>query len=100
MTLQETEQITGLRRTSIRRYERLGFIHTKPERTDGRTYTEEQVKILLRVRLLRQLMVPEVEIRKVQKGYYNLKDVLQCCLEVFAESPDLKHARDLKHTCE
>ena len=100
MTLQETERITGLRRTLIRRYERFGFIRTTPQVDGGRTYTKEQVQTLLRVRLLRQLMISEGEIRKVQKGYYPLCDLIQCCLEVFEEAGDSEVVTPLKRVCE
>lgn len=100
MTLQETERITGLRRTLIRRYERFGFIRTKPQVDGGRTYTKEQIKTLLRVRLLRQLMISEGEIRKVQKGYYPLCDLIKCCLEVLEKAEDSDVVRPLKRVCE
>ena len=57
MDIREAERSTGLGRANIRFYEKEGLIQPKRRENGYRDYTAEDVKTLLRVKLLRRLML-------------------------------------------
>lgn len=76
MLILDVEKQTGLDRATIRFYEKEGII--VPSRSDNgyRSYTEENVQLLLKVKLLRQLGVSLYKIKALQQGSGSLLDVL------------------------
>ncbi|MBE6923426.1 MAG: MerR family transcriptional regulator [Ruminococcaceae bacterium] len=77
MTIKEMEERCGISRTNIRFYEGEGLIH--PERKDNgyRDYSEEDVQVLKKVRLLRSMEVPLGHVKAVASGERRLSKVLQ-----------------------
>lgn len=76
MTIKELEQRTGMARANIRYYENEGLI--TPERlTNGyRDYSEEDVRTLEKIKLLRQLHMDIDTIRLVQRGELTLEQAM------------------------
>ena len=68
MTILEMEQRSGLERTNIRFYEREGLL--TPERRDNgyRDYSEDDLQLLLKIRLLRRLGFSVDSIRALKDG--------------------------------
>lgn len=77
MTIKKVEEQCGISRTNIRFYEGEGLIH--PERKDNgyRDYSEEDVQVLKKVRLLRSMDVPLDHVKAVASGERRLSQVLQ-----------------------
>lgn len=77
MTIKEMEEQCGISRTNIRFYEGEGLI--RPERKDNgyRDYSEADVQILKKVRLLRSMEVPLDSVKAVVFGERRLTQVLQ-----------------------
>lgn len=68
MTIREVETRTGLTRANVRYYEQEQLLHPKRESNGYRDYAEEDVAVLLRVKLLRQLGVSIEQLRALQTG--------------------------------
>ena len=77
MTIREVESRCGMDRANIRFYEREGLL-AAPRLSNGyRDYTEENVRTLLRIRLLRSLHVSLEDIRALQTGEKELPQTLR-----------------------
>ena len=73
MKINEVETRVGITKKNIRFYEEKGLVSPKRDETNGyREYSEEDVMVLQKVKLLRQLSVPIDEILKLEKGYFTL----------------------------
>lgn len=72
MKIQELERKTGLERPSIRFYEKEGLLN--PERLENgyREYSEEDVELLKKIKLLRRLGMSIEKIRELQQGSEDL----------------------------
>ena len=77
MKINEVENLIGMTKKNIRFYEEKGLVSPKRDETNGyREYSEEDVMVLQKVKLLRQLSVPIDEILKLEKGYFTLEDCM------------------------
>ena len=64
MKIKEVEALVGIKKTNIRFYEREGLLN--PERSEEnnyREYSEEDVRRLEQIKMLRMLDVPTADIR-------------------------------------
>ena len=68
MTIKELEERTGMTRANIRFYESEGLLSPARRENGYRDYSEEDVKTLEKIHLLRQLHLDIDTIRLVQKG--------------------------------
>lgn len=68
MTIAELERRSGLTRANIRFYEAEGLLRPARRENGCRDYSEEDLALLLRVRLLRELGLPLAEIRQLRGG--------------------------------
>jgi len=68
MTIKEVEARTELERANIRFYEREGILTAKRLKNGYRDYSEADVQVLLRVRLLRSLHISLDEIKALRDG--------------------------------
>ena len=69
MNIKEAEEETGITRQNIRFYEKKGLI--QPERNkenDYRQYSEEDIKRLKTIKMLRKLDFPVEDIKEVLEG--------------------------------
>lgn len=84
MRINEAEQAIGITKKNIRFYEQQGLL--SPSRTPNgyRDYSEADVDVLRRVKLLRKLDIPLEEIRRLQSCSLTLEDCLRRHLIVLA----------------
>ncbi|MBE5950071.1 MAG: MerR family transcriptional regulator [Lachnospiraceae bacterium] len=77
MTIAEIEERSGLLRANIRYYETEGFI--SPERSGNgyRNYSEEDLAVLEKIKLLRSLQVPLHRIKDLHRGDRLLSAVME-----------------------
>ncbi len=76
MTIKELEERTGMARANIRFYESEGLLSPARRENGYRDYSEEDVKTLEKIHLLRQLHLDIDTIRLVQKGELPLERAL------------------------
>ena len=99
MKIKEIEKRIGITRANIRYYEDEGLIH--PERNaenNYREYSEDDMKQLERIKVLRTLGVPISDIRDLQSGKYALDEVMERRLQSISE--EKKNLEELKKVCE
>jgi len=78
MKINKVEELVGITKKNIRFYEEKGLITpARNEENRYREYSEKDVEILLKIKLLRQLAIPIDEIAKLQKGYLTLEDCMR-----------------------
>ncbi|MBQ9851351.1 MAG: MerR family transcriptional regulator [Ruminiclostridium sp.] len=94
MTIKEMETRTGLTRANIRFYEAEGLI-TPERRPNGyRDYSEEDLTVLQRVKLLRSLHMSLEEIKAVQAGDRTLAQALdRHLLQLEQDQADLERSK-------
>ena len=97
MTIKEMEEASGLPRANIRFYENEGFI--SPARGDNgyRDYSFDDLKLLKRVKLLRQLKIPLDEIRALKTGSADLSGVLDRRIAQIGD--ELRQLEDSRIVC-
>lgn len=96
MTIKEIEAATGMTRANIRFYESEGLI--SPARTENgyRSYSEEELQILKRIKLLRSLHISLEEIKKLHSGAQELGDTLAKHLEQLKQDEkEIKQSQEL-----
>lgn len=96
MTIKEIETLSGMERANIRFYEREGLI--APNRMDNgyRDYSEDDLQILLRIKLLRSLHIPLNEIKALKDGSKDLADTLSKQIaKLDQEKQDASYAQDV-----
>ena len=76
MTIKELEERTGMTRANIRFYESEGLLSPARRENGYRDYSEEDVKTLEKIKLLRELHLDIDTIRLVQKGELPLERAL------------------------
>ena len=78
MKINKVEELVGITKKNIRFYEEKGLISpARNEENRYREYSEEDVEMLRKIKLLRRLAVPIEEIAKLQKGYMTLEDCMR-----------------------
>lgn len=85
MTIKEIETLSGLTRANIRFYEEEGFITPARGENGYRDYSEEDLAVLKKIKLLRMLHISLGEIKSLQKGEQSLRDALETHLEKLAQ---------------
>ena len=77
MTIKEIEEASGMQRANIRFYEEEGFLHPEREKNGYRNYTEADLEILKKIKLLRSLHISLEEIKAVHNGEQELGKTLE-----------------------
>lgn len=77
MTIKEIEELSGLSRANVRYYETEGMIHPNREKNGYRDYSEEDLQILKKIKLLRSLHVSLEDIKALQNGTQDLDTFLE-----------------------
>lgn len=78
MKINQVEELVGITKRNIRFYEKEGLITPGRNSENGyREYGDPDVETLRRIKLLRRLDVPLEEIRRMQRGDFNLGDGLR-----------------------
>lgn len=77
MKINQVEQTVGITKKNIRFYEEQGLLHPSRNLENGyRDYSDEDIAILFKIKLLRKLSVPIDEIRKMQENHLSLEDCM------------------------
>ena len=97
MKINEAEQMVGISRRNIRFYEKEGLLAPGRDSANGyRSYTEEDVKVLLQIKLLRKLDLPLEEIRALQEGRLTVPDAMaRHVIQLERRQTDLETVIDL-----
>ena len=96
MTIKELETLSGMERANVRFYEREGIISPKRMDNKYRDYSEDDLQILLRVKLLRSLHIPLDEIKSLKAGNGDLSEALEKQIkELEQEKQDVSYAQDV-----
>lgn len=98
MKIQELEARTGLERPSIRFYEKEGLLNPKRLENGYRDYSEEDVVLLKKIRLLRRLGISIEEIRLLQHGQADLTDTVT--RQISFHSSQIDDHRRCKAVCQ
>lgn len=94
MTIKEVEELSKMTRANIRFYEKEGLITPQRDPNGYRNYTEQDVDILKRIRLLRTVHLGLEEIRSLSEKESELTDVLLIHLRTLKkEQKDLEQSR-------
>lgn len=85
MKIQDVEIKTGLDRATIRFYEKENIL--TPERSENgyRNYSDADVELLLKIKLLRKIGVNLLTIKALQQGRENLTEVLTQQVQILGE---------------
>lgn len=77
LRINEVERLAGVTRRNIRYYEAEGLLSPGRESGNGyRDYSDADVSVLRRVKLLRKLDLPLEEIRRIQTGTLSVRDAM------------------------
>ena len=82
MLIQDVERKTGLDRATIRFYEKEELIIPGRAENGYRIYSEADIKVLMKVKLLRQLGVSLPNIKSLQNGSGNFSEILTQQIEI------------------
>ena len=96
MKIKEIEELTGMERANIRFYEREGLITPKRMQNGYRDYSDHEVQMLLRIKLLRSLHVSLDEIKALKDGNKSLADILSYQIaKLEQEKQDASYAQNV-----
>lgn len=100
MKIKEVEALVGIKKTNIRFYEREGLLN--PERSEEnnyREYSEEDVRRLEQIKMLRMLDIPTADIRLLFDEKIEMQEVMERRLEnIDREEQALQEMRQLCQT--
>jgi len=78
MKINQVEELVGITKKNIRFYEDQGLLNPDRNPENGyREYSLNDVKCLLKIKLLRKIDVPIEEIRKLEKGSVSFEECMQ-----------------------
>ena len=98
MRINKVEELVGITKKNIRFYEEKGLLHPAHNMENGyREYSKEDVAVLQKIKLLRQLSVPIEEILKLQQGYLTLEDCMR--RHIIALDREEENIRQKKSIC-
>lgn len=77
MTIKEIEEAAGMQRANIRFYEAEGFLKPEREKNGYRNYSEKDLEVLKKIKLLRSLHISLEEIKAMHQGEQDLSNTLE-----------------------
>ncbi len=99
MTIKDIETRSGMQRSNIRYYEHEGLIEPKRMSNGYRDYSECDLQILMRIKLLRGLHVSIDEIKALKDESSNLEDILAKQMKVLeTQIDDSSYAKNICRT--
>lgn len=76
MQIKEVEKLTGIKDVNIRYYEKEGLIHPGRQANGYREYSDKDVELIRKIKILRLLEIPVHDIKQILEGQANLRDVM------------------------
>ena len=99
MDIREVEIKTGLERPNIRYYEKEGLLSPVRRANGYRDYSDEDVRTLLKIRLLRRLKISVEQIRQLQEDTVSLQFIVDSRMQaIAAEQEDLQAQENICRT--
>ena len=100
MKIKEVESRVGIKKTNIRFYEREGLLNpNRSEENNYREYSEEDIRRLEQIKMLRMLDVPTADIRLLFDDKLEMQEVMERRLEsIDREEKALQEMRQLCQT--
>lgn len=98
MRIQELEQKTGLERPTIRFYEKEGLLNPGRSENGYREYSDKDVELLKKIKLLRRLGVSVEKIPQLQQGSADLSSAI--AQQVSFHSSQIEEHRRCRSVCE
>lgn len=100
MKIKEVEALVGIKKTNIRFYEREGLLNPdRSEENNYREYSEEDIRRLEQIKMLRMLDVPTADIRLLFDDKLEMQEVMERRLEsIDREEKALHEMRQLCQT--
>ena len=98
MTIKEIEEKSGMLRANIRFYESEGFLNPEREKNGYRNYSEEDLQLLRKIKLLRSLHISLEEIKAMHQGEQELGEALEVHIETLAKQQE--ELEKSKYVCE
>lgn len=96
MTIKEIEKESGMTRANIRYYEAEGLLDPVRGKNGYREYSEDDLAILMKIKLLRSLQFSLEEIKALQTGERELSDALEEQLvRLQREKTQLEHSQEI-----
>ena len=96
MKIKEMEERSGMTRANIRFYESEGLLSPERGINGYREYSEEDLQVLMRIKLLRSLHITLEEIKELHNGSLELSAALDLHLtRLEAEKEDLEHSQEI-----
>lgn len=96
MIIKELETLSGMERANIRFYEREGLITPKRMDNGYRDYSEDDLQVLLRIKLLRSLHISLDEIKAIKAGNCDLSEALAKQIKILEqEKQGVSYAQDV-----
>lgn len=97
MNIKETEKEVGIRKANIRYYEDQGLIIPKRNQANNyRDYSEEDIRILKKIKTLRLLGISVADIKELQEDKAALDEILEKRItEIEGELAGLKETKEL-----
>ena len=94
--IKELEEKSGITRANIRFYEKEGLINPNRNENSYRDYSEEDLKALNRIIVLRKLDIPVTDIKKIFEGTISLEEAVRKQKDVLSrEIESLQGALDI-----
>lgn len=95
MNIKEIEKITGMNRANIRFYESKGLLAPARNENGYREYTNEDLDVLFKIKLLRSIQISIDEIKSLQDASIELQYVLAEKLDLLeSQQEQTLHAKD------
>ena len=97
MTIKEIELRSGLNRANVRFYEKEGFLSPERHENGYRDYTEEDLTVLKKIRLLRMLHIPLSEIKGLLDDSQTFLQVMENHIAFLDQ--EIQNYQDAKAMC-
>ena len=96
MTIKEIETLSGLTRANIRFYEAEGLLAPARNENGYRDYSDKDLEILKKIKLLRMLHISLEEIKALQSGEQELAEALdQHIKKLAADKRDIERSQEI-----
>lgn len=89
MTIKDLEEATGMGRAKIRFYEKEGFLAPARQDNGYRDYSEKELELLMKIKLLRDLEMPLEQIRALIEGRELLGNALSQKIMEFQQEKNI-----------
>lgn len=98
MRIKDVCEQTGIKEANVRFYEKEGLVTPTRKENGYREYTEEEIKLIEQIKVLRLLDIPISTIKEVMNDEVSLRDILSKRIEEIDES--VTRLKEIRMSCE